>query len=85
VVVARVFNLDGIGIKERLFVGRLQKQIEEVLAGKKSVIELGSLSATRDYVSTDEAAKQLLAIAEQGFLGACIMLPLAFLSPCTNY
>jgi GDP-4-dehydro-6-deoxy-D-mannose reductase len=69
VVVARVFNLDGVGIKERLFVGRLQKQIEEVLAGKKSVIELGSLSATRDYVSTDEAAKQLLAIAEQGVSG----------------
>lgn len=64
VVVARIFNLDGIGLGERLFVGRLQKQINEVLAGKKSVIELGSLSATRDYLTTDEAAKQILAIAE---------------------
>lgn len=64
VVVARVFNLYGAGLKERLFVGNLQKQIEEVLAGKKAVIELGPLSATRDYLSTEEAAKQMLAIAE---------------------
>lgn len=63
VVVARIFNLDGTGLSERLFVGRLQKQIEEVLDGRKSVIELGSLSAIRDYVSTSEAADQILAIA----------------------
>lgn len=63
VVVARIFNLDGPGLSERLFVGRLQKQIEEVMAGRRSVIELGPLSAVRDYVSTDEAVDQLLAIA----------------------
>jgi nucleoside-diphosphate-sugar epimerase len=33
------------------------------------VIELGSLSATRDYVTTDEAAEQLLAIAEHAASG----------------
>lgn len=69
VVVARVFNLDGKGLSERLFIGRLQKQIEEVLLGKKSVIELGSLSATRDYITTNEAAEQILAIAEYGDSG----------------
>ena len=63
VVVARVSNLDGPGLSERLFIGRLQNQIAEVKAGRKSVIELGPLSATRDYVSTVEAADQLLAIA----------------------
>jgi nucleoside-diphosphate-sugar epimerase len=63
VVVARVFNLDGPGLSERLFIGRLQKQIAEVLAGHKSMIELGPLSAVRDYVSIKEAADQLLAIA----------------------
>lgn len=69
VVVARIFNLDGGDISERLFIGRLQRQIEEVLAGRKSAIELGPLSAVRDYVSTDEAAEQILAIgtcAESG-------------------
>jgi GDP-4-dehydro-6-deoxy-D-mannose reductase len=69
VVVARVFNLDGPGLSERLFVGRLQKQIDEVLAGRKSVIELGPLAATRDYVSIDEAAEQIFAIAEHGESG----------------
>lgn len=69
VVVARVFNLDGNKITERLFIGRLQKQMEDVLAGRKSEIELGPLSATRDYLTTDEAADQILAIAEHGQSG----------------
>jgi GDP-4-dehydro-6-deoxy-D-mannose reductase len=69
VVVARVFNLDGPGLTERLFIGRLRKQIAEVVAGRQSVIKLGSLSATRDYVTTDEAAEQLLAIAEHAVSG----------------
>jgi nucleoside-diphosphate-sugar epimerase len=70
VVVARIFNLDGIGISEQLFIGFLHKQIEKVLAGKKSVIELGPLTATRDYLTTDEAAKQILAIAEYAVSGS---------------
>lgn len=69
VVVARVFNLDGPRLSERLFIGRLQKQIDEVLAGRKSAIELGPLNATRDYISTDEAADQILAIAAHGESG----------------
>jgi len=63
VVVARIFNLDGPGLSERLFIGRLQKQINDVLAKRKSAIELGPLSAIRDYVTTTEAADQILAIA----------------------
>ena len=69
VVVARVFNLDGPGLSERLFVGRLQKQIDDILAGRKSMIELGPLGAIRDYVSTDEAVNQMLAIAACGESG----------------
>lgn len=63
VVVARVFNLDGPGLSERLFIGRLQKQIDDVLADRKAVIELGPLGASRDYISTDDAAEQIMAIA----------------------
>ncbi|MBI3811895.1 MAG: NAD-dependent epimerase/dehydratase family protein [Nitrospirae bacterium] len=62
-VVARIFNLDGPGLSERLFVGRLRKQIEQVLVSRRSVIELGPLSAIRDYVSMNEAVDQILAIA----------------------
>ncbi len=69
VMCARIFNLFGEGISEHLFFGRLQNQIDEVLAGKKTVIQLGDLSATRDYISTEEAARQLFAIAKQGVAG----------------
>lgn len=69
VVVARIFNLDGPGLSERLFIGRLQKQIDAVLAGRQSAIELGPLCASRDYVSIDEAAKQVLAIAAHAVTG----------------
>jgi len=63
VVVARVFNLNGPNMSEQLFVGRVQCQIQDVVAGRKSVIEVGSLSAVRDYVHIAEAAEQILAIA----------------------
>ena len=69
VIVARVFNLDGPNLSERLFIGRLQKQIDEILKGRKSEIELGPLTAIRDYVSTDDAADQILAIAAHGISG----------------
>ncbi|HYC42804.1 MAG TPA: NAD-dependent epimerase/dehydratase family protein [Noviherbaspirillum sp.] len=69
VVVARVFNLDGPGLSDRLFVGRLQSQINDVKAGRKSAIELGPLDAVRDYVETGVAAEQILAIATCGATG----------------
>jgi len=69
VVIARIFNLDGANLSDRLFIGRLQKQISEVLSGEKTVIELGPLDATRDYIVTDEASKQLLNIGLNGVPG----------------
>lgn len=68
-VVARVFNLDGDNLSERLFIGRLKKQIDDVLTGRQSVIELGPLNASRDYLSTDEAAAQILTVADHGESG----------------
>lgn len=69
VVVARVFNLIGPGLSERLFIGRLHKQIDELHRGEREKIEVGSLSAVRDYISTDDAVTQLLAIADYGEAG----------------
>ncbi len=69
VVVARIFNLVGPRLSERLFVGRLRKQIEEVRRGERGRIEVGSLSASRDYITIEDAATQLLAIAELGDAG----------------
>ncbi|WP_160108877.1 NAD-dependent epimerase/dehydratase family protein [Pseudomonas izuensis] len=69
VVVARIFNLDGPGLSDRLFVGRINQQIQDVLAGSRQRIEVGSLSAVRDYISIDEAALQLVRITERGGTG----------------
>jgi len=70
VVIARLFNLDGDGISQRLFVGRVRGQIDEVLAGSRTTLELGPLGAIRDYIHADEAADQILAIATHGDSGS---------------
>lgn len=69
VVVARLFNLRANGVSDRLFVGRVQRQIAAVLAGSCSSIEVGSLEAIRDYVCAAEAVEQILAIADCGTAG----------------
>jgi GDP-4-dehydro-6-deoxy-D-mannose reductase len=59
VVMARLFNLGGSGASNRLFVGRLQEQIELLLAGKIQEITVGALGAVRDYLPVEEAARQI--------------------------
>ena len=65
-VCARIFNLYGEGIKNKLFAGYLQNQILEVLAGKQSKIIVSNLSSIRDYISTTEAAEQIASIINYG-------------------
>ena len=69
VVIGRIFNLDGPGLSSRLFVGRIDQQIQEVGTGQRHRIEVGSLSAVRDYISVEDAARQLVAITEHGQTG----------------
>jgi nucleoside-diphosphate-sugar epimerase len=69
VVVARIFNLIGPCLSEHLFVGRLYKQIKELRHGSRSKIEVGPLSAVRDYIAINDAITQLLAIADFGEAG----------------
>jgi nucleoside-diphosphate-sugar epimerase len=66
VVVARLFNLQAPGLSNRLFIGRVQTQVEEVRKGVRSAFEFGPLGATRDYVDAGEAARQMLAVALEG-------------------
>lgn len=68
-VVARIFNLDGPNLSERLFIGRIQKQIRALQASERKTIDVGPLSAIRDYVSLEEASRQILAIARYGKAG----------------
>lgn len=69
VVVARIFNLAGPHLSERLFVGRLHQQIDEIRRGERTKIEVGPLTAIRDYLSVDDAVSQLLTIADSGEAG----------------
>lgn len=69
VLIARIFNLDGAGLSDRLFVGRISQQIQEVTSGLRQRIEVGSLAAIRDYISITDAAFQLIKITERGRSG----------------
>jgi len=69
VVMARLFNLSGSGASTRLFVGRLHEQVEQFLAGQIPEITVGSLDAVRDYLSVDEAARQIERVMLFGLSG----------------
>ncbi len=69
VVLARIFNLSGENLSERLFVGRVHAQIRELKDGQRTHIEVGALSATRDYLPLPAAVQQLLAILHFGIAG----------------
>jgi GDP-4-dehydro-6-deoxy-D-mannose reductase len=69
VICLRIFNLFGPGISKQLFAGRIQHQINEIKTKQKSTLEIGSLTALRDYISTTTAAKQLMMIASYGTSG----------------
>ncbi len=55
VVMARTFNLRSSNISEKLFIGRLYKQIDEYKKGVITKISLGNLQNKRDYIDIDEA------------------------------
>lgn len=69
VLCARIFNLFGPHMSNRLFAGYLDEQITLLKAGKIKTIQVGQLTAIRDYLSTADAAKQLIKIAEKGLRG----------------
>ncbi|MDM0033305.1 GDP-mannose 4,6-dehydratase [Variovorax sp. J22P271] len=70
IVVARMFNLDAPGLPSRLFVGSVNRQIQEILAGDRLELQVGALDAARDYVGLEEAIEQLLVIANRGVKGS---------------
>ena len=69
VLVARVFNLDGEILNDNLLIGRLNSEIKKIQNGKSQCVKLGPLSATRDYLTINEASIQLLAILKYGLVG----------------
>lgn len=69
IVAARIFNLLGPGFSDRLFIGKIYRQIEEIKLGMRTEIEVGSLDQMRDYVKIEDAVTQLMTIVTKGSPG----------------
>ena len=69
-VMARTFNILSPNMSEKLFVGRLYKQIEQFKAGQIEKISLGNLDNSRDYISIEDAVEKYHIIMENGLNGA---------------
>jgi len=55
IVMARTFNLLGRGQSDRLFIGRIYRQIDLFKFGKINKIVLGNMNSTRDYITINKA------------------------------
>ena len=69
IVIARTFNLIGKGMSDKLFVGRVERQIDAVLSGEAENISVGSLDAERDYIDIENACAMYYTIAVKGKAG----------------
>jgi len=69
IVVARLFNLYGRGLSNRLFVGSAEHQIEKYKNSEINELVFGSLETERDYLSISDAAKMIVQVATKGIKG----------------
>jgi nucleoside-diphosphate-sugar epimerase len=66
---ALTLNLLKINIIDKVFIGRLYKQIKEYKLEAVSKIILGNMSNKRDYIPIDDAVKKYILIMERGTSG----------------
>jgi GDP-4-dehydro-6-deoxy-D-mannose reductase len=70
ILCARGFNIIGPGQKAKLLQGTVIEQIIAIEAGRRpAIIELGDLSAYRDFIDVRDVAKGLIAVALHGEAG----------------
>jgi GDP-4-dehydro-6-deoxy-D-mannose reductase len=69
VVMARVFNLNGKGISDKLFIGSLYKQIKDFKNNKIKEILLGNIYNERDYISVEKAVIAYKKVMKNGETG----------------
>jgi nucleoside-diphosphate-sugar epimerase len=69
IVMARTFNLSGIGLSPALFVGKLYEQIKAYKDGEASVIQVGNLDNYRDYIPVEKAVEKYVRIMGCGLKG----------------
>ncbi len=64
VVVARIFNPIGLGMRARFLISNVIEQIEEVRKGTRNTIEVSRLDSRRDYINVRDIARAFAALAE---------------------
>ncbi|MFH2201713.1 MAG: NAD-dependent epimerase/dehydratase family protein [Elusimicrobiota bacterium] len=70
VVVARMFNVLGAGLDRRLALSSFVDQVVRIERGRRPpVLQVGDLTAKRDFVDIDEAVAALIRIARRGRAG----------------
>lgn len=69
VITARIFNILGPNMSERLFIGAVEKQLKMYKSGQISALTLGSLDSYRDYIDVEEVAKVLILLVCHGDSG----------------
>jgi nucleoside-diphosphate-sugar epimerase len=69
VLVARMFNLVLPGLAERMFPGRMERQIARLKAGEIDKILVGNLENWRDYIGGLQSAEMILDISTYGKRG----------------
>jgi GDP-4-dehydro-6-deoxy-D-mannose reductase len=67
VIIARTFNLIGIGVSTSLAIGNWMSQIDVLEDGQ--TIKVGNLESQRDYLDVNEASNKYLNLLERGEAG----------------
>ena len=70
IVMARAFNIIGKGISNKLFIGRVYQQIQQLKNNEIKKIVVGNLDNERDYISIEDAIKHYIKILLYGKKGA---------------
>lgn len=72
VVIARLFNVFGRGLSQRLFAGRAQQLVDRYRRGEITQLEFGNLQSERDYLPIEDAVDKILLIARSAPSGSVI-------------
>jgi GDP-4-dehydro-6-deoxy-D-mannose reductase len=69
VVVVRLFNVVGAGMRDSLLVGALARRACEAIKAGSGTLRIGNLLARRDFLSATDAAKGCVAALDAGRSG----------------
>lgn len=64
VIVVRIFNPIGPGMKDRFMIPRLLRDMQAIMRGERSNVEVTRLDSRRDYIDVRDLANGILALVE---------------------